>query len=405
MNVKPNTIFTGDNLPVLRGMTDNCIDLIYLDPPFNSNRNYSAPIGSKAAGASFKDAWTFDDVDNAWHGEIAESNHALYKVIDGVKHSHSKGMAAYLIYMSVRLIEMYRILKDTGSIYLHCDPTASHYLKAIMDCILGKDNFRNEIVWGYPASPSVTRKDFPKKHDTILRYSVSRNYLFNPDAIRIPYSESSFNRAKYSANRSSVLAGNKIKLREGGKIPPSVWVDIQQSYRYRSQYTGYPTQKPARLLERIIKASSNEGDIVMDPFCGCATACVAAQDAGRNWIGIDISELAYTLIKNRFRDELGLFKPKIIHRTDIPQRQGVRSRNIKHVLYGQQGGDCWGCGIHFHPQNLTIDHIVPVSLGGINADANFQLLCGSCNSTKGNRPMAYLISKLKEKNYPIRKTY
>lgn len=144
---KNQTIWTGDNLPILRGLEDDCVDLIYLDPPFNSNRNYSAPIGSEAAGASFKDTWTLSDVDNAWHGEIAEKEPAVYEAIAASGITHGKGMKSYLIMMAVRLIEMRRILKDTGSIYLHCDPTASHYLKLMMDAVLGQDNFRNEIVW------------------------------------------------------------------------------------------------------------------------------------------------------------------------------------------------------------------------------------------------------------------
>ena len=136
------TIFTGDNLDIMRGLDSDSIDLIYLDPPFNSNRNYSAPIGSKAAGAAFKDTWTLDDIDMAWFGEIAEKNQPLYEVIDASRHCHGKGMMSYLIMMGVRLLEMKRLLKPTGSIYLHCDPTASHYLKLLMDAIIGKANFQ-----------------------------------------------------------------------------------------------------------------------------------------------------------------------------------------------------------------------------------------------------------------------
>ena len=136
-NFPNRTIFTGDNLHVMRGMNDACIDLIYLDPPFNSNRTYSAPIGSEAAGASFKDAWTRDDLDDAWAGNIAEQFPAVYAVCRAAEMAHSDGMYSYLVMMAKRLIEMHRILKDTGSIYLHCDPTASHYLKGIMDSIWG----------------------------------------------------------------------------------------------------------------------------------------------------------------------------------------------------------------------------------------------------------------------------
>ena len=147
MNWKDKTIFIGDNLHVMRGMNSESVDLIYLDPPFNSNRNYAAPIGSQAAGAAFKDTWTLSDIDIAEHGELAEQAPSLHTVIQAAREAHGKGMQSYLIMMSTRLLEMKRILKGTGSIYLHCDPTASHYLKLVMDSIFGAGNFRNEITW------------------------------------------------------------------------------------------------------------------------------------------------------------------------------------------------------------------------------------------------------------------
>ena len=146
-NFANQTVWTGDNLDILRGMNSECVDLIYLDPPFNSNKIYAAPIGSEAAGAAFKDTWTLSDVDEAWHGEIADREPALYAIIDAARQSHSNGMKSYLTMMAVRLLEMRRVLKETGSIYLHCDPTASHYLKLLMDAVFGHTHFRNEIVW------------------------------------------------------------------------------------------------------------------------------------------------------------------------------------------------------------------------------------------------------------------
>ena len=154
-NFATRTIWTGDNLDVLRGINSESVDLIYLDPPFNSNRNYAAPIGSKAAGAAFKDTWTLDDVDEAWHGEIADRDPALYSIIDAAGLAHGSSMKSYLIMMAVRLLEMRRVLQPTGSIYLHCDPNASHYLKMLMDAVFGKQCFINEIIWCYvdPAGP------------------------------------------------------------------------------------------------------------------------------------------------------------------------------------------------------------------------------------------------------------
>ena len=156
------------------------------DPPFNSNKTYAAPIGSEAAGAAFKDTWTLSDVDEAWHGEIADREPALYAIIDAARQSHGNGMKSYLIMMAVRLLEMHRVLKDTGSIYLHCDPTASHYLKMLMDTIWGTEHFRNEIIWAYRGGGSP-KKDFGRRHDVILRYSRTDQYQFLPDAVRIPY--------------------------------------------------------------------------------------------------------------------------------------------------------------------------------------------------------------------------
>ena len=166
LNWSNRTLWTGDNLDIMRGMNSETVDLIYLDPPFNSNKNYSAPIGSEAAGAAFKDTWTLSDVDEAWHGEIADREPTLYAIIDAAGLAHSKGMKSYLIMMAVRLLEMRRLLKPTGSIYLHCDPTASHYLKTLMDAVFGQGTFRNEIVWSYRRWPAK-QPNFQRMHDVI----------------------------------------------------------------------------------------------------------------------------------------------------------------------------------------------------------------------------------------------
>ena len=179
MNWKDKTIFIGDNLHVMRGMNSDSVDLIYLDPPFNSNRNYAAPIGSQAAGAAFKDTWTLSDIDIAEHGELAEQAPSLHTVIQAAREVHGKGMQSYLIMMSTRLLEMKRILKDTGSIYLHCDPTASHYLKLVLDSIFEKNNFRNEINWKRKAGRAGKTNRFGTSCDVIFFYSKSRTYTYN----------------------------------------------------------------------------------------------------------------------------------------------------------------------------------------------------------------------------------
>ncbi len=443
-NIPNRSIFEGDNLDVMRGMNDGCVDLIYLDPPFNSNRDYAAPIGSEAAGAAFKDTWDLTDVDEAWHNEIAETDLALYKVIDASEHSHGSGMKSYLIMMAVRLLEMRRILKPTGSVYLHCDGTASHYLKALMDAVFGRDNFRNEIIWKRFNFHADARR-FGKVSDSLLFYAKTDKYVFNRQ--RTPYSkeyiDSKFRQVDKDGRRFQLDNLNppggrgpvyefhgvtkawryteenmRALEREGriytksrvprlkryldeqeGQAVHNMWVDISSINSQAKERTGYPTQKPLALLDRIIKASSNEGDVVLDPFCGCATTCIAAERLDRQWIGIDLSELAVKLVEQRARNELGLMGGiQAIARSDIPKRTDREPppplSESKVVLYGTQGGNCNGCGTHFLPQHLTVDHIIARSKGGTNHLDNLQLLCGHCNSLKGDRPMEYLRARL-----------
>ena len=471
-NVQHRTMFTGDCLAVLRGFDDACIDLIYLDPPFNSKHNYAAPIGSKAAGAAFRDTWTLDDIDVAWIGMIADEHPDLHRVIEA---THTKSDRAYLAYMAVRLIEMKRVLKLTGSIYLHCDPTMSAWLRIAMDAIFGKQNFRNEIVWKRTSSKSGTRK-LAAVHDVILFYAASAKSTYNPVYIdHDPEYVRKFYRYEdaHGRYRNDNLTATGVRHGDSGQpwrgIDPSVkgnhwrapgtfpdhvekparWNDmatrekldfldaagliywpkkkggVPAFKRYLStskgavvtdmlldipplsarakEKVGYPTQKPLRLLERLISASSNPGDFVLDPFCGCATACVAAEKLGRKWIGIDLSPVAADLVRLRVDKELtdilssmGPYRYEIIHRTDIPvQTSGVqRSPDIKHTLYGQQEGYCNGCRVHFPFRNMTIDHIIPIAKGGADTDSNLQLLCGACNSKKGKRSQEVLRAEL-----------
>ena len=181
-NFADKTIWTGDNLDILRGMNSECVDLIYLDPPFNSNRNYAAPIGSAAAGAAFEDTWTLDKLDVAWMGLIADEEPAIANLLHTAKLTHGKGMQSYLTMMAVRLLEMKRVLKPTGSVYLHCDPTASHYLKLLMDAIFGQANFKNEIVWKRTTAHSDSNR-YGTNTDQILFYSKGDNWTWNRQAV------------------------------------------------------------------------------------------------------------------------------------------------------------------------------------------------------------------------------
>ena len=407
-NFASRTMWTGDNLDILRGLNSETVDLIYLDPPFNSNKNYAAPVGSQAAGAAFKDTWHLSDLDVAWMGLIAEEQPAVASLLSTAGVVHGKGMQSYLTMMAVRLIEMHRVLKATGSIYLHCDQTASHYLKALMDAIFGRHNFRNEIVWCY-TGPSNTKRWFPRKHDVLLFYARGASNSFNRDAVRIPYKQ--LNVQHQTAEPGSGIGGMLTPetvgdYRQRGKVPEDYWLEGRDGMtpvgRRKSERVGYPTQKPLALLERIIQASSNEGDMVLDPFCGCATACVAADKLDRQWVGIDISPKAADLVYERLQDHYDrpFFRYELSIRTDIPQRTDVDApknyRQNKHVLYGQQEGRCGGCETHFEFRHFEVDHVVPQSRGGTDHIDNLQLLCGHCNRVKGNRDQAYLVARLAE---------
>ena len=394
-----NTLYTNDNLFVLNGMNSESVDLIYLDPPFNTKRTYSAPVGSKAAGASFKDMWTWKDVDEYYLDSLADHFPALVKYIASVGQVHSKPMMAYLTYMTQRIVEMHRILKETGSLYLHCDSTASHYLKSLLDSVFGKNNFRNEIIWCYNKW-AVSQKSFSRNHDTILLYTKSSEYCFNP--LLQKRAKSTLKRFggkkivsgfdQYGKRKPSEMADDES---EGVKMAD--WWEIPIIAPSSKERTGYPTQKPLALLHRIIKASSNEGDIVFDPFCGCATTCVAAQQLDRKWIGIDIEKQAVDILVERLSDDAGLFKD-FINTTTVPQRTDIKillpSASVKERLYKEQNGLCNACGREFEIWDFEIDHIIPKAKGGGDYYENYQLLCGSCNRIKGDRPMEYLRMKI-----------
>ncbi len=267
--MRTNVIYCDDNLVRLAQFPDESVDLIYLDPPFFSNKKYEVIWGDEGEVRSFEDRW-------------------------------EGGIEVYVQWMKERVIEMQRILKDTGSIYLHCDWHASHYLKVMMDDVFGYGNFQNDIVWYYRGA-GVSKKRFGRRHDIILFYTKSRENTFNIDDVRTPYAEATQERFKHHIG--NIRKGRDFGLQTlhpKGKHPDDVWQiqPVAPSDTVRKLYN-YPTLKPEALLERIIKASSNEGDVVLDPFCGCGTTVVVAERLERKWIGIDISPTACSLMKLR----------------------------------------------------------------------------------------------------------
>ena len=407
-NWKNRTLFHGDNLKFLRGMNSETVDLIATDPPFNKGKDFHATPDSLASGAKFQDRWSWEkDVHEEWVDQLSDDYPVLLEAIESARYAHSDGMGAYMCFMAVRLLEIRRILKPTGSLYLHCDPTASHYLKAVLDAIFGWKNFRNEIVWHYQTG-GASRRWFSKKHDNILFYVKSKAYLFSPHRVLTPRTEKALLRAKNPI-------GARISVDNIEKLPLDVWTDIQALNPMSKERQGYPTQKPAALYERIVKVSSNEDDIVLDPFAGCATTLVAAEQLKRQWVGVDIWEGSHKLVVDRLRDRVGLFgdfTADISIRTDDgetaspflrvkekvkepPGQRWTRAQMYEYLLQ-QFGPKCRGCDREFDDSRyLQLDHNTPRSDGGLNHISNRVLLCGPCNQAKSN---IYTLSGLRRLN-------
>ena len=270
------SLHLGDNLPILRGLPDKSVNLIATDPPFNTGRHVSTQSGRSAAGAEFSDRWSWEqDVDAEWLAHVREHCPSAVHVVETSRETAGESMATYLCFMAVRLVEMRRILKDDGSIYLHCDPTSSHYVKQLMDAVFDLGNFRNEIIWSYGLGGSSPRR-YSRKHDVLLFYTKSDRYMFNKP--------------------QTPAKSQRLKGRMKGAT--DVW-DIPSLNNMAKERTGFPTQKPLALYERIIEASTNLGDLVLDPFCGSGTTIVAAERLGRQWIGIDTNSTALETARER----------------------------------------------------------------------------------------------------------
>ena len=336
-NFANQTIWTGDNLNIMRGLNSESVDLIYLDPPFNSKANYAAPIGSRAAGAAFKDTWTLRDVDAEWINLIEAKHPALYRVLLAAMTDSDK---SYLAYMAARLLELRRLLKSVGSVYLHCDPTMSSHLRLVMDAVFGVAWFRGMVTWKRTTTHNDAKRSFPNVADLILFYAapdapfnpvygpyadeyVEGFYRYDDNDGRGPYRLDNMaspnprpnmmydwkgyphpakgwryqrdtmrqlddeGRIHYpmmgdgTPDHSKRLRRKRYLHEQKGTVVGNVWTDIGPLQHSSRERTGYPTQKPLALLDRIINASTDPGDLVLDPFCGCATACISAQQNGR----------------------------------------------------------------------------------------------------------------------------
>ncbi len=438
-----NTLYYGDNLEILRKyIKDETVDLVYLDPPFNSNASYNvlfkAPGGHEfhAQMEAFEDTWhwtesaehAFDEVMRSGNADAAEMLRAMRSFLK------ENDMMAYLAMMAVRLLELHRVLKPTGSLYLHCDPTASHYLKVLLDAVFGKDRFLSEVIWKRTSAHSSAKRWGPV-HDILLFVSKSDQYTWNQ--IYQPYDESyidgfytHFDPDGRRWRRSDLTGagvrhgetglpwrGSEItskgrhwayppseleKMDKAGKVhwptkkggmpmlkryldeqpgipPQDVISDVPPMHNLAEERLGYPTQKPQLLLERIIQASSNEGDLVLDPFCGCGTTVHAAQKLKRQWIGIDITHLAISLIKKRLRDAFGPIAIEIVGEPkDLGGAQALAEQDkyqfqwwavslVDAVPYGgkKKGADTGIDGfIYFKPDNKTTEKAIVSVKGG-----------------------------------------
>ncbi len=463
-NFQNRTLYHGDNLDFLRGMNSETVHLIATDPPFNKNRDFHATPDSLAAGARFRDRWSWErDVHEEWTDNIKDDWPAVWEVIDAARAAYGDDMGAFLCWLGVRLMEMHRVLREDGALFLHCDPTASHYIKGMLDAIFGWKNFRNEIVWQRRHDKhNLATKSMGRIVDSILWYAKSSIHRYNIQYL--PYSTKYIEQMyKHTDDRgvyrllpcTNETGGNKIyefrgvrrawrfkpermkqmfendllvqakpgspfqykkylKDAKGVKID-SLWVDIPGARG--NERTGYPTQKPLALYERIIRASSNPGDFVLDPFCGCATTPVAAEQLNRQWVGMDIWDGAKDIVLQRLAEEgmvttdgeHGLMFPHEVHyETEPPDRtdenevaaatlklrrrrqvepwQRISHRNMMNVLAAAQGSGggviCGGCGRVLEREFMQLDHITPKADRGANDILNRILLCGPCNRRK-----------------------
>ena len=471
-------VYIADNLDFLRAINTGSVDLVCIDPPFAKNDTFTGdklkPPLSKAEAANekrllkqrwgiatpeqadaagiawpddpksrggYKDQWSWEqDIHEDWVDGIKATHPAVNMLIEATREIHGDGIAAYLAFMAIRLFEIHRVLKPTGSLFLHCDHTASGYLRQLMDGVFGRDNFRNEIVWCY-TGPSNTKRWFPRKHDTILFYAKGEDCKFNRENLYVPYvrlSGTGHNSLSRGGRSDAEVRRLEAEYGERGKVVEDYWVDIPGGgHTPKAERTGYPTQKPIALAERIIQASTNPGDVVLNCFAGCAYAAVAAEKLGRQWAACDINPRAWTVFKRQFnkggdlplltcndrttgQQVMGSEPTVTVHGPgELPERTTSVEVEVKplrataqrakatpqykrastllnrqemlEALLRFSGGRAWCCGFtSFDTEgkpilaNYELDHITPKSKGGEDEITNRAPLCPAHNGMKSD---------------------
>ena len=430
LNFQTGTIWNADNLDVMRGMNSGTVDLIYLDPPFKKQKPFKAKMTAKTEDRlleylricegytdqmgkyheprdaefakdaleyigslrnkdnkivmQFNDAWNLDGIKASQLEKLKADRLDIHNFINAVPEDDMK---AYLIFMAVRILEMHRILKPSGSIYLHCDYEVNSYIRLIMDLVFGRDNMKNEIIWHYTGG-GRSKTYFSRKSDTIFWYSKTKLWTFNIDSVRVPYKQTS----GYAKSGIKAKSGKIYRPNPLGTPMDNVWdMPIINPLDHKERI-GYPTQKPLALLERIIEASSNEDDLIFDPFAGCATAIDAAYNLNRRWIACDSSYMSVILLRLRLEGPSLLDKryPYKYTETDAPVRndikeqidysyEGIAKRVDVRKLYGaeiytRQDGRCAICKRRINFKAGDIDHVKPIANGGTNDIDNLQFI-------------------------------
>ena len=427
MNCNNRTVFIGDNREVMLGLNADIADAIITDPPFNTGqmrKDSKIRIDKKKSAElefpadehgnpiqHYSDKWNITDIKGDELQYIRYKDEDLLDFCSIVGRSHSSGMEAYLLFMADRLLLCHEILKETGSIFLHCDHSSNGYLRMLMDAIFGEKNFRNEIIWCYTGPAAPNQRQFSRKHDTILWYSKSDQWTFNSDAVRVPHKDGKLHTGGFTHKTGKKSGTNLTKeviaeQYSKGKIPETWWSKFSPVARIHSERCQigeqkWTDQKPLKLYTRLVKAVTNKGDLVIDPFCGCATTLIAAENLGRQWIGIDSHKERAQLIRpqmeklitsdlTKWKEDFKIVrdKKKFPKRTDnklsAAERKIIKDEKVLEQLEHLPYLRCDICGTPKDKFDLEIEHIQAKANRGGKEPTNFQLACSRCNRRKGS---------------------